>query len=116
MAYPPATIQGFDEVQHPCSTAWPVGFGGSATVAQAVALVAARKAGLPMSRRIAKDMPVPFDFPIWGSILDDVWAIEEEPSDPQEVTEVAGWIARLEVAWRELGIINHSKKEACYLL
>ena len=110
LAYPPCDIEGFDEPQYPCSTAWPMGFGGSATVAQAVALVAARRAGLPMSKRIAKDLPVPRAFPVWASILDDVWAIEIEPDDDHEASEAKEWVQRLEAVWADMGIVNHEKK------
>eukprot|EP00974_Lingulodinium_polyedra_P055039 5293528-Lingulodinium_polyedra.AAC.1 len=54
-----------------------MGLAPSAGWAQAVADLAARRGRPPAERRVRFDVPVPLDPPIWGSIIDDLWILEE---------------------------------------
>eukprot|EP00974_Lingulodinium_polyedra_P079361 7686424-Lingulodinium_polyedra.AAC.1 len=54
-----------------------MGFAPSAGWAQALADQGPAVAGVPLERRVRPDVPPPRDFPVWGSIMDDIWAVEE---------------------------------------
>ena len=54
-----------------------MGFTAAASWAQAYNEAKAVEVGLPQDRRLIDDKPPPKQFPIWGSILDDVWALDE---------------------------------------
>eukprot|EP00974_Lingulodinium_polyedra_P077028 7457296-Lingulodinium_polyedra.AAC.1 len=59
-----------------------MGFGPSAGWAQFLAEVACEKAALPPSRRFVDGAAPPTEPPIWGSIEDDVWAVEQLGDSP----------------------------------
>ncbi|CAK9024414.1 unnamed protein product [Durusdinium trenchii] len=61
---------------YPAAQATPMGFGPSAGWAQALTDAVAIEAGLPQEHRLHPDFTVPEELPIWGSIIDDIWAIE----------------------------------------
>ena len=47
---------------------------------------------------------------VWGSILDDVWAIfTDEPSDDNLVAR--NWLPDVATAWRDIGVENNATKE-----
>ena len=56
--------------------------------------------------------PAPAGFPIWGSILDDVWTIEEEQYADQPAEELHGahMMEMLEGVWADVGLpVNKAK-------
>ena len=109
MAHPPLQPRGGGPRLYPLHRACPMGFCASAGWAQAVSEEAAAAAELPTECRLRMDDPAPPAFPIWGSILDDFWAIEEvEPGSASTVGP--GWLRRTDAAWAALGIESHKKK------
>lgn len=51
--------------------------------------------------------------PIWGSILDDVWAIDEcdAADDPPRTAGLAHeWMQDMATAWGKDGVVEHVKK------
>ena len=83
-------------------------FTAAAAWAQAYNEQKAVKAALPDNARLVDGKPPPKDFPIWGSILDDVWAIEEDDGDDLGVGH--DWLARVAELWAEDGVEEHVKK------
>ena len=78
MAHPPLPSDGHHPQMYPVHQGVPMGFTAAAAWAQAYNEQKAREAELPVDSRLVDGKPPPSGFPIWGSILDDVWAIEEE--------------------------------------
>ena len=56
----------------------PMGFGPSAGWAQELTDLATEKADLPGGNRVLITDEAPETFPVWGSIIDDIWAVAEE--------------------------------------
>ena len=52
----------------------------------------------------------PRDFPIWGSICDDIWAIDNAKAGDQASTVGPLWLTRAEEAWKERGVDPNVKK------
>ena len=99
---------------------WPMGCKLSAGLAQAISNVAAAKAGLPPRRRLLPGQPTPGRAPIWGSIIDDLWVIHEEPPRGKSAADGApapeplgdmGWATDMVEAWRSLGVHPHEGKQ-----
>ena len=88
-----------------------MGFGASAGWAQALADVVTAAAQLPPERRVTADEPPPHILPVWGTILDDVWALEDNPDQPG-VT----WSARAPEEWEQRGVESNRGKavDRCY--
>ena len=66
-------------------------------------------AQLPQDQRLHPDMVVPEGLPIWGSIIDDIWALDH--IDPGTAPPVGpDWLARAEECWCLRGVEpNHNK-------
>ena len=77
----------------PVHTTWPMGFRGSFVIAQSVTDVACEAADLPQDRRCLPGISCPLELPVWGSILDDVWAIYDE-RDPGDL-HPERWLGRI---------------------
>ena len=93
----------------PRHRAWPMGYAGSAVVAQSVTETAAAAAGLPSSRRCLPGIPCPVEPPVWGAIIDDVWTIGCEGCEADGDTG-KGWLHALDHEWSAIGVESHPKK------
>lgn len=94
---------------YPAAQATPMGFGPSAGWAQALTDAVAIEAGLPQEHRLHPDFTVPEELPIWGSIIDDIWAIEH--GDEAAASGVGvDWMNRAEEAWTVKGVEPNHKK------
>ena len=82
-----------------------MGFGPSAGWAQALTEVVT--AELPKDKRLHPSQPVPVGLPVWGSICDDIWAMEEHLSDRQDGP---AWLNRAAELWEEKGVPMNDKK------
>ena len=75
--------------------------------------VVAEDAALPPSRRVVADRPCPGRFPVWASILDDFWILEEETVD-----DSAPWgqmlLDRVGVCWDTLGLATNVKQDVLW--
>ena len=79
-----------------------MGFGLAAGWAQDLTDVATEN--LPDEFRVRFDHPVPRHLPVCGSILDDIWALEET-KDPDDSDDIAqAWIAAVEGKWPRKGV------------
>eukprot|EP00974_Lingulodinium_polyedra_P081929 7931603-Lingulodinium_polyedra.AAC.1 len=86
-----------------------MGLAPSAGWAQAVTDLAASKAHVPEAARVRFDAPAPPDPPIWGSIIDDLWAIEQREGH-QPGPQVRRWMRGVDREWPRLGVpLNHAK-------
>jgi len=94
---------------YPLHVAAPMGFRPSAGWAQGVTDTATLDADLPAGHQLRLDKPAPTSLPIWGSIVDDIWAIEEGPRRDRD-TAVEAWMGRVDRAWGELGVEVHRGK------
>jgi hypothetical protein len=87
-----------------------MGFTAAAAWAQAYNEAKAVEVSLPRDARLIDSQPPPQRFPIWGSILDDVWALEECNSleDPPGIG--SKWLHDVATAWTNDGVVEHQKK------
>ena len=108
---PPIRVAGtHGEVwRYPAACSAPMGFGPSAGWAQALTDVVADGAQLPHDSRLHPDFVVPLGFPVWGSIVDDIWCIDHEGHDG-ETTVGPEWLNRAEAAWVARGVEPNAKK------
>jgi hypothetical protein len=114
MAHPPAGSgrRGF-RVRNkfaPVPRAWPMGFAGSATIAQAVADVAVHAASLPTSQRVRYgDLP-PMRPPVFGVMSDDVWAFDQAGSNEEGLPSGKEMLESIGEAWTKCGLEEHLGK------
>ena len=87
-----------------------MGFTAAASWAQAYNEAKAVEVGLPQDRRLIDDKPPPKHFPIWGSILDDVWALDECTSAEDPPGVASKWLEDIAQAWGRDGVLEHEKK------
>lgn len=82
------------------------------TWAQGVNDVSTARAGLDSSTRLIDSAPPPAALPLWVSILDDVWALEEEPARGAEDGALVGpkWLGNVCSEWCRMGIDTSVKK------
>ena len=109
---PPITLSassGETKQYYPAARATPMGFGPSAGWAQGLTDVVTSDANLPSEQRLSPDFVVPEGLPIWGSIIDDIWAIEHV-SDDSQPTVGPDWMCRAEQAWVMRGVEPNHKK------
>ena len=99
-----------DVEMFPVQRSVPMGFGPAAGWAQAVTDEAVLRAGLPTSQQVSATGTVPDSLPVWGSILDDVWAIDEAKKPGEGDGEGKKWIDSVDAAWREIGVPVNEKK------
>ncbi|CAE7256040.1 unnamed protein product, partial [Symbiodinium sp. CCMP2456] len=100
---------GQDGFRYPASCSAPMGFGPSAGWAQGLTDVIALDAQLPPEQRLHPDTVPPSTMPVWGSIVDDVWAIEHVGSQ-LDAGVGASWMDAAERAWVARGVEPNSKK------
>eukprot|EP00435_Cladocopium_sp_Y103_P038561 s430_g10.t1 len=94
---------------YPASCSAPMGFGPSAGWAQGLTDVVAIDAQLPQDCRVHPDFVIPESLPVWGSIIDDIWALEHVPGD--EVASIGpAWLQQAETAWTVRGVAPNTKK------
>ena len=110
MAHPPLPRTASQAPAYPLHCAALMGFAASASWAQGFNEVVAQDAALPLARRAVADRPCPGRFPVWASILDDFWFLEEETVD-----DSAPWgqmlLGRVGVCWDTLGLATNVKKD-----
>lgn len=94
---------------YPACRSTPMGFGPSAGWAQGLTDVVALDAGLPVDSRVHPDHVVPSHLPVWGSIIDDIWALEH--ADYGQTASIGpDWLGRAEQAWVLRGVEPNLKK------
>ena len=110
MAHPPlkATPQ-FSEM-FPTHAGVPMGFTAAASWAQAYNEAKAVSVSLPPDSRLIDSQPPPPTFPIWGSILDDIWAIDECDTIDDPPGIASKWMQDMADGWKEDGVVEHEKK------
>eukprot|EP00439_Symbiodinium_sp_Y106_P021533 s2228_g2.t1 len=86
-----------------------MGFGPSAGWAQGLTDVVAEDANLSAERRLHPDHVVPSSLPVWGSIVDDIWAIEHAETQ-LDAGVGAAWMDAAEKAWVSRGVEPNLKK------
>ena len=70
----------------PVHCAVPMGFGPAAGFAQGLTDVVTDRAALPEDRRVVPSREAPETLPVWGSIIDDIWALEEtDAKEPEAI-------------------------------
>lgn len=109
---PPITHQAGDShggLLYPACRSTPMGFGPSAGWAQGLTDVVTHVAGLPADQRVHPDFVVPSSLPLWGSIIDDIWALDHQDTPEQSVVGPE-WLDRAEAAWCVRGVEPNSKK------
>ena len=94
---------------YPVSCAVPMGFRPAAGWAQCLAELAVKRAELPVQHRLVEGARAPADFPIWGSILDDVWVVDGASKSDERVG--IPWLGKVETEWRKLGVQTNVKKD-----
>eukprot|EP00974_Lingulodinium_polyedra_P075721 7335612-Lingulodinium_polyedra.AAC.1 len=79
-----------------------MGFRASAGWAQCLTDTVVARAALPEDRRVVANRDPPADFPLWGTIIDDIWAIDQDNGDV-EAAEGLAWIRAAENEWAAAG-------------
>ncbi len=102
-----ASSGGGTKTRYPASCSAPMGFGPSAGWAQGLTDVVAIDAQLPEDCRVHPDFVVPECLPVWGSIIDDIWALEDETRTKGVGAE---WLDRAESSWTIRGVQPNMKK------
>lgn len=87
-----------------------MGFTAAASWAQACNEAKAVEVGLPPDKRLIDDQPPPSQFPVWGSILDDVWALDACINDEEPHGVASKWLEDVATAWGRDGVKEHDKK------
>eukprot|EP00435_Cladocopium_sp_Y103_P061330 s896_g23.t1 len=93
----------------PACQSTPMGFGPSAGWAQGLTDVVALDAQLPQDRRLHPDHVVPGELPIWGSIIDDIWALDHQITGESDIVGPQ-WLQRAEDCWCLRGVEPNAKK------
>ena len=101
--------KGLKQDWFPACRSTPMGFGPSAGWAQGLTDVVTHDASLPLDRRVHPDFVVPAGLPVWGSIIDDIWAMEHTASDSQGDVGPS-WLQQAETAWCLRGVEPNRKK------
>ena len=108
LGHPPIKVHG--KRRWPLQKSVPMGFGPAAGWAQGATDAASAKANLDQDLRVVEGRPVPLQPPIWGSILDDLWFLEEA-----EKGEVPEWgleqAEKVTDAWALHGTTVNRKKD-----
>ena len=88
----------------------PMGFGPAAGFAQGMTDAATAAARLPEAKRLVPDRLCPDALPVWGSIIDDVWTLEEVPPGGAELIGPQ-WMTSVDEAWSHHGVESHPSKQ-----
>ena len=107
LALPPPHGRDEEADELPVLTTARMGFGPSAGFAQAITDMAT--GDLDGSRRLVFGQAAPPVLPSWGSIMDDMWVLEEAPVG-SELPEGPAWLDRATARWEELGVRAHPDK------
>ena len=97
-------------LRYPACCSAPMGFGPSAGWAQALTDETTIAAALPEESRVHPDTMAPDSMPMWGSICDDIWAIDHAQDEDDPSMKGPGWLARAEEAWVDRGVFPNHKK------
>eukprot|EP00974_Lingulodinium_polyedra_P004403 411680-Lingulodinium_polyedra.AAC.1 len=62
---------------------------------------------MPAASRVHPSAPVPVCLPIWGSIVDDIWAVEASGPPPRDLIGPV-WLGRVSKQWELAGVSVHS--------
>ena len=106
LAHPPVPATSSFEKRYPVHIACPMGFTGSAAWAQGLNEALSLRGGLPQGRRMVDGTVPPGRPPVWGSILDDIWAVDEVPgADAEDAPHVdaAVWVEEISKQWTRVG-------------
>ena len=97
---------------YPLCVAVPMGFGPSSGFAQAITDHVTDAAQLPASQRVKYASVMPRRLPVWGSIVDDLWALEQEDETDRGVpnVDVQNWMQQAEGQWERLNLPLHPGK------
>lgn len=111
LCHPPVD-KGLPSERFPVHMGVPMGFTLSASWAQGVNAVSTQRAQLPPEARLNDSHPPPSTLPLWASILDDVWALEAEPQEAADSSQLLGprWLADVSAEWDRMGIETNHKK------
>ncbi|CAK9055594.1 Uncharacterized protein SCF082_LOCUS30033 [Durusdinium trenchii] len=101
--------QGGIRVMYPAAQSAPMGFGPSAGWAQGLTDVVARDAHLPEDSRLHPDLIIPEGLPLWGSIIDDIWALDHLEDESAAGTGPQ-WLQKAEEACCLRGVEPNHKK------
>ena len=113
LAHPPMPATEEFGVRYPVHTACPMGFTGSAAWAQGLNEALSLRGKLPPTRRMVDGAVPPGRPPVWGSILDDIWAVDEVPESEAEDAphgEAARWVKEISKQWTRVGIDENLPK------
>ena len=107
----PVPGQKVSEERNPCHGCVFMRFAGSVSWAQRLNEKLITDSAVPTENRVIGDSLMPADFPVWGSILDDVWALEvvDDEADPPGV--VAEWVADLACQRSKAGLEENLEKQ-----
>ena len=108
LAHPSIKVDG--KLLYPLHQVAPMGFAPSAGWAQGVTDTVTADADLPACQRVCFSEPLPASLPVWGSILDDVWTIEENAKACEEDPVAKGWVQAVDDAWPRTGAEINIKK------
>ena len=98
-------------LRYPVHCAIPMGFKPACGYAQAVTDHVVSLAGLPSNARVVPEVPCPSQGAIWGSIVDDIWALDCVPKvQGEEEVEGKVWMQRCCEAWDSIGVTAHPDK------
>ena len=112
-AHPPVPAMSSFGERHKVHTACPMGFAGSAAWAQGLNEALSLRGGLPQGRRMVDGTVPPGRPPVWGSILDDIWAVDEVPElDAEDAPhgDAALWVEEISEQWTREGIDENMPK------
>ena len=96
---------------YPCHRCDHMGFAGSVSWAQRLNEKLIADSTVPMENRVVGDSLMPADFPVWGSILDDVWALEVVDDEAAPPGVAAEWVADLASQWNKAGLEENMEKQ-----
>ena len=89
-----------------------MGFTAAASWAQGFneAIVGPNFANLPTNQRLCDGLLPPEKFPIWASILDDFWGLEEVDDMEDPPGEVHNWMDEVANCWESQNVVEHKAK------
>ena len=97
-------------LRYPVHCAIPMGFKPACGMAQAVTDATAVAASLPQDRRVIPTAPTPLFGSVWGSTVDDIWALDPVVEATEKEPDGSQWMRRCVEAWDGFGIAAHPDK------
>eukprot|EP00971_Amphidinium_carterae_P286189 5682629-Amphidinium_carterae.1 len=92
---------------YPLHRAVPMGFKPAAGWAQAVSDSVLSASQIPQDRRVRFDKDICAELPVWGSIIDDIWVLEQPDGDQCVADE---WLPSVEAQLAQRSIPLHPAK------